>query len=228
MQKSIRPSHEFFNVSKQSSRLNNINILKQTNLVQNNKLICSWVELMGASGLETLTALEEQSLLNPNSFIGIDLDSNLINQFKMQRPDLEWYNDNIFNILPKLNNVGVLNLDIYGNIDNDSDYMNLSLLKSLIVKSINKFGEFVLFYNKDLDGVQREQKQIAESLRSHTDKICETFSHYLPNRKLDSYNLLPKNAEYIENKFVGKLGAYEIYKGKTKGHRMCNLHLIFR
>jgi hypothetical protein len=59
MQKSIRETHEFFNSSKQQSRINNINIVKQSNLIKDNKLICSWCELMGASGMETLDLLNK-------------------------------------------------------------------------------------------------------------------------------------------------------------------------
>jgi hypothetical protein len=229
MQTSIRTTHEFFNSSKQISRQNNINIAKQSNLFQDEKLICSWCELMGSSGLETLSLLETNSLLLPNSFIGIDTDKSLIDNFSSKRPDLIWYNNNIFDIIPKLSNVGILNLDIYGNIDNDKDYFDLSLLKPLIANSINKFGEFILFYNKDLDGIIREKKDISISLRSHTKKICETFNGYLTNRIIDQFSILPKDYENnIENKFVGQLGAYEIYRGKKNGHRMCNLHLIFR
>jgi hypothetical protein len=228
MQKSIRTTHEFFNSSKQQSRINNVNIVKQTNLVQENKLICSWCELMGASGMETLSLLENENLLKPNGFIGVDTDLSLITEFKAKRPDLNWFNNNIFDILVDLSDVGVLNLDTYGNINNDGDNFNLSLIKNLIINSIEKFGELVLFYNKDLDGVIREGKSIPNSMREHTNRICEIFNNYLPNRKLDPFNILPQNAENISNDFVGQLGAYEIYRGKKKGHRMINLHLIFR
>ena len=229
MQKSIRTTHEFFNTSKQTSRQNNINIAKQSNLFQDEKLICSWCELMGSSGLETLSLLESNSLLLPNSFIGIDIDKSLIDDFSSKRPDLIWYNNNIFDIIPKLSNVGILNLDIYGNIDNNKDYFDLALLKPLIVNSINKFGEFILFYNKDLDGVVRERKKVGISLRQHTYKICEVFNGYLSNRKIDPLSVLPKDSEnIIENGFTGQVGAYDIYRGKKNGHRMCNLHLIFR
>jgi hypothetical protein len=228
MQKSIRKTHEFLNSSKHQSRLNNINIVKQSNLIRDNKLICSWCELMGASGMETLSLLEDEGLMT-NNFIGIDTDFNLINNYKQQRPDLQWFSENIFDIIPKLNNIGVLNLDIYGNINNKRDYFNLGLIKNLIIKSVERFGEFILFYNKDLDGVVREKKNIGISLRQHTNKICEIFNGYLPNRILNSLSILPEKSEQeIDNGFIGQIGAYEIYKGKSKGHRMANLHLIFR
>lgn len=228
MQISDRSSHQFFNSSKEQTRINNINIVKQTNLIEDNRLICSWCELMGTSGIETLNLLESQNLLNPNGFIGVDLDENIINNFKLQKPNYQWYAGNIFNVANNLQDVGVLNLDLYGNIDcKEIKYM--APIKRMIQKSIHKFGEFVLFYNKDIDSVVRQQKDKIQSLRSHTEAICKSFDNFLPNRKLDPYQILPKNYEYkLENNFVGTLGAYEIYKGKKNGHRMCNLHLIFR
>ena len=228
MQKSIRTTHEFFNSSKQQSRINNINIVKQSNLIQKDKLICSWCEIMGASGIETLTLLENEKLLKPKGFIGIDTDSKIISEFKLKRPDLTWINNDVFDSLDYLEDIGILNLDTYGNINNQKDNFNLSLIKKIIINSVEKFGEFILFYNKDLDGVMREGKTIPYSLRNHTNIICEIFNNYLPNRSIDPLNILPKGMENIPNNFVGQLGSYEIYKGKKRGHRMINLHLIFR
>jgi hypothetical protein len=228
MQKSIRTTHEFFNSSKQQSRINNINIVKQSNLIQKDKLICSWCEIMGVSGIETLKLLEGENLLKPKGFIGIDTNSKIISEFKLKRPDLTWINSDIFDSLDSLEDVGILNLDTYGNINNEKDNFNLFLLKRLIINSIKKFGEFILFYNKDLDGILREGKTIPSSLRDHTNTICKIFKNYLPNRSINPFNILPENKENIQNDFVGQLGSYEIYKGKKRGHRMINLHLIFR
>jgi len=61
-----------------------------------------------------------------------------------------------------------------------------------------------------------------------TNKKRVGVNVYLPNRIINPLNILPKDMEYISNDFVGQLGAYEIYKGKKRGHRMINLHLIFR
>lgn len=229
MQKSIRESDEFFNNEKQSSRINNIKTLGQTSLAKDGKLVCSWCELMGASGMETLSLLETQSLLKPGGFIGVDLDQKYIDKFKTERPDLIWYASNIFDLIPKLNDVGILNLDIYGNVGYDKDYKDLNFIKPLIVSSIHKFGEFVLFYNKDLDGTLRQKQRPGEMLRYHSNKIAQVFDEYLPNRHLDAKQILPDGADIeIENGFVGQIGAYEIYKGKAGGHRMANLRIIFR
>jgi hypothetical protein len=229
MNKSIRQTDGFFNDEKQLSRINNIKALEQTNLIQEGKLVCSWCELMGSSGMETLFLLEERSILKSGGFIGVDLDEKHIDDFKYERPDLQWYVSNIFDLIPMFDDVGVLNLDVYGNVGYDKDYRDLSLIKGLARKSIEKFGEFILFYNKDLDGTLRQNQRPEKMLRYHTNKICQSFNDYLPNRKFDPLTILPINSEQeIENGFIGAIGAYEIYKGKANGHRMANLRLIFR
>ena len=51
----------------------------------------------------------------------------------------------------------------------------------------------------------------------------------LPRRELTSAMLLPIGSEAkIENGFVGVLGAFEIYRGSARGHRMANLRVIVR
>jgi len=180
---------------------------------------------MGASGIETLKLLED---FIPN-FIGIDLDPDNIIKYKSIYPNYQWHVANFFDIINKLDDVGVLNLDIYGNVGYDRDYADLLRIKSIIHKSINKFGEFILFYNKDLDGVLRQKQNPGKMLRYHSQKICDAFNNYLPNRKFDLYSLMPQGAEKeINDGFTGIIGAYEIYKGKSSGHRMANLRLLFK
>ena len=53
-----------------------------------------------------------------------------------------------------------------------------------------------------------------------------------PNRPSDpspSAMLLPEGSEpAIDSGFVGVLGAFEIYRGSIRGHRMANLRVILR
>jgi hypothetical protein len=50
-----------------------------------------------------------------------------------------------------------------------------------------------------------------------------------PRRELTPEMLLrPGREEQIDAGFVGELGAFEIYRGKRRGHRMANLRLILR
>ncbi len=51
----------------------------------------------------------------------------------------------------------------------------------------------------------------------------------LPRRDLTSDMLLPEGSEQqIDTGFVGTVGAFEIYRGTVRGHRMANLRVILR
>jgi hypothetical protein len=59
--------------------------------------------------------------------------------------------------------------------------------------------------------------------------MCETLRECLPQRELTSTMLLPEGGERaIDSGFVGVLGAFEVYRGSVRGHRMANLRLILR
>jgi hypothetical protein len=59
--------------------------------------------------------------------------------------------------------------------------------------------------------------------------VCETLRGCLPRRELTSTMLLPDGGEQaVEDGFVGVLGAFEIYRGSLRGHRMANLRVILR
>ena len=96
-------------------------------------------------------------------------------------------------------------------------------------RGLEKFGEFALFWNQDLDSVVRRRIKRGEALRRHVEMICQSLRGCLPRRELTPEMLLPSgNEERIDPGFVGVLGAFEIYKGKSRGHRMANLRLILR
>jgi hypothetical protein len=59
--------------------------------------------------------------------------------------------------------------------------------------------------------------------------VCDTLRGCLPRRELTATTLLPEGGEQaIDAGFVGVLGAFEIYRGSVRGHRMANLRLILR
>jgi hypothetical protein len=59
--------------------------------------------------------------------------------------------------------------------------------------------------------------------------VCEALRGCLPRRELTSVMLLPEDGEReIEAGFLGVLGAFEIYRGSSGGHRMANLRVILR
>ncbi len=125
--------------------------------------------------------------------------------------------------------VGILNLDEYGEVGNPNTMVDFALIRGLVQRGLEKFGEFALFWNQDLDSVVRRRKDRGQALRRHADTVCRTLKGCLPRRELTSDMLLPDGSEErIDSGFVGTLGAFEIYRGAVGGHRMANLRIILR
>lgn len=86
-----------------------------------------------------------------------------------------------------------------------------------------------LFWNQDLDAVARRRQGRGQALRRHADMVCEALSSCLPRRALTSGMLLPADSEAeIDSGFAGVAGAFEVYRGSARGHRMANLRVILR
>jgi hypothetical protein len=186
---------------------------------------------MGETGLLTLDLLERQGVLAPGGFVGIDLDPARIDGFRQRRPDLKWVAGNLYERLdaPELARVGILNLDEYGEVANRSAAVDFPLIRGLVQRGLDTFGEFALFWNQDLDAVVRRGQDRGQALRRHADVVCEALRGCLPRRQLTSEMLLPEGGEdEIASGFVGVLGAFEVYRGSVRGHRMANLRIILR
>ena len=186
---------------------------------------------MGATGWLTLDLLERQGVLAQGGFVGIDLDPARIDGFRQRRPDLKWLAGNLYELLEcgELANVGILNLDEYGEVGNPNARVDFHLIRGLVQRGLTRFGEFALFWNQDLDAVVRRRKGRGQALRHHADLVCKALKGCLPRRDLTSDMLLPLGSEeQIDAGFVGTLGAFEIYRGATRGHRMANLRIILR
>ena len=233
---SDRQHDAFDNPAKAACREGNLRALREAAYLlwedsDRTRLRCDWCELMGATGLLTLELLERTGALSPGGFVGIDLDPARIEGFRQQRPDLKWLAGNLYELLDRdeLANVGILNLDEYGEVGNDSASVDFQLIRGLVKRGLDRFGEFGLFWNQDLDAVVRRRQGRGEALRRHADAVCETLRGCLPRRELTSGMLLPDGGEKeIEAGFVGAIGAFEIYRGSARGHRMANLRLILR
>ena len=195
------------------------------------RLRCDWCELMGATGLLTIDMLEREGVLAAGGFVGVDLDRPRIDSFRQRRPDLKWIAGNLYEHLhaAEMANVGILNLDEYGEIGNRSAETDFPLIHGLVRRGLERFGEFALFWNQDLDSVSRRRQHRGEALRRHADMVASVLQDCLPRRELTSAMLLPAGSEaHIDGSFVGVLGAFEIYRGSARGHRMANLRLILR
>ena len=233
---SDRQHDAFDNPAKMACREGNLRVLREAAYLlwedsTRTRLRCDWCELMGATGERTIDLLEREGVLAPGGFVGVDLDSARIDGFRQRRPDLKWVAGNIYEQLeaPELANVGVLNLDAYGEIGDPDGVGDFQLIRGMALRGVEMFGEFALFWNQDLDSVVRRRINRGQALRRHADIVCKALKGCLPRRDLDSDMLLPEGgAEMIDSGFVGVLGAFEIYRGKTKGHRMANLRIILR
>jgi len=70
---------------------------------------------------------------------------------------------------------------------------------------------------------------LALRLRHHAGMVCKALKGCLPRRELTADMLLPEGSEeQIDSGLVGTLGAFEIYRGAARGHRMANLRIIVR
>jgi len=233
---SNRQHDAFDNPAKTACREGNLRVLREAAFLlwedgNRTRLRCDWCELMGATGFLTLDLLERDGVLAPAGFVGIDLDPARIAEFRERRPDLKWVAGNLYERLdaPELANVGILNLDEYGEVGNRSAQVDFDLIRGLVKRGLDTFGEFALFWNQDLDAVVRRRHERGQALRRHADMVCDGLRDCLPRRELTSAMLLPEGGEKeIDAGFVGVLGAFEVYRGSAHGHRMANLRAILR
>jgi hypothetical protein len=233
---SDRQSDAFDNPAKMACREGNLRVLREAAYLlwqdgDRTGLRCDWCELMGATGLLTLDLLERERVLAPGGFVGIDLDTVRIAEFQQRRPDLKWVAGNLYERLdaPELVNVGILNLDVYGEVAGRSAPVDFPLIRGLVKRGLEQFGEFALFWNQDLDAVVRRRQDRGQALRRHAEMVCETLRGCLPRRELTSGMLLPDgNEKELDDGFLGVLGAFEVYRGSARGHRMANLRVILR
>jgi hypothetical protein len=233
---SDRQHDAFDNPAKMACREGNLRVLREAAFLlwddgERKRLRCDWCELMGSTGLLTLELLEREGVLAPGGFVGIDLDPARIDGFRQRRPDLKWLAGNLYERLdaPELTMVGILNLDEYGEVANRSAQVDFDLIRGLVKRGLDTFGEFALFWNQDLDAVVRRRQDRGQALRRHADMVCEALGNCMPRRELASAVLLPEGSEKeIDEGFVGVLGAFEVYRGSVGGHRMANLRVILR
>src|SRR5262245_2088001 len=233
---SARQHDAFAKPAKMACREGNLRVLREAAFLlwedgNRTRLLCDWCELMGETSLLTLDLLEREGVLAPGGFVGIDLDPERIAAFRQRRPDLKWVAGNLYERLeaPEMARVGILNLDEYGEVGNHSALVDFPLIRGLVQRGLDAFGEFALFWNQDLDAVVRRRQDRGQALRRHADMVCDVLRRCLPRRELTSDMLLPEGSEQaMDTRFVGVLGAFEVYRGSIRGHRMANLRVILR
>src|SRR5437660_2500748 len=199
---SDRQQDAFDNPAKMACREGNLRVLREGAFLlwhdgDRTRLRCDWCELMGATGLLTLDLLERQGVLAPGGFVGIDLDPARIEGFRQGRPDLKWVAGNLYERLeaPELAKVGILNLDEYGEVANRSAPVDFPLIRGLVQRGLDTFGEFALFWKQDLDAVVRHRRNYGEALGRQAEMVCEALRGCLPRRELTPEMLFPEGSE---------------------------------
>src|SRR4051812_23136733 len=146
---SDRQSDAFDNPAKMACREGNLRVLREAAFLlwedsDRTRLRCDWCELMGATGVLTLALLERTGALASGGFVGIDLDPTRIDGFRQRRPDLKWLAGNLYELLDRgeLANVGILNLDGYGEVGSPSAQVDFTLIRGLARRGLDRFGEF--------------------------------------------------------------------------------------
>src|SRR5262249_9685205 len=136
---SNRQHDAFANPAKMACREGNLRVLREAAFLLwedggRTRLRCDWCELMGETGLLTLELLEREGVLAAGGLAGIDLDPVRIAGFRERRPDLKWIAGNLYERLdaPELANVGILNLDEYGEVGSRSAGVDFDLIRGLV------------------------------------------------------------------------------------------------
>ena len=138
--------HDIFdNPAKMTCRAGNLHALREAAFLlwedgDRTRLRCDWCELMGATGWLTLDLLEREKVLAPGGFVGIDLDPARIDGCRQRRPDLKWVAGNLYELLDaaELANVGILNLDEYGEVGNRSTQVDFPLIRGLVKRGLDQ------------------------------------------------------------------------------------------
>jgi hypothetical protein len=82
---------------------------------------------------------------------------------------------------------------------------------------------------KDSPGGGIDRGPTHRALRRHADRAGEALRGFLPRRELTSEMLFPEGGEQaVDAGFVGVPGAFELYRGSVRCHRMANLRVILR
>ena len=140
---SDRQHDAFDNPAKMACREGNLRVLCEAAYLlwedgERTRLRCDWCELMGETGCLTLDLLERDGVLAPGGFVGLDLDPVRIDGFRQRRPDLKWVAGNLYERLgaPELTRVGILNLDVYGEVGNPTTPVDFPLLRGLVQHAV--------------------------------------------------------------------------------------------
>lgn len=233
---SDRSADTFDNASKHACRTRNLRTVQEQApalLDDDGKLRCGWAELMGETGVKTLELLQDAGVLAAGGFVGIDRDAGRIERFRHQHPEHNWIAGDLLDSLrsPAMENVGVVNFDAYDAVGGPSLFVALRHIKSVMRRSIERFGAAVICVNADLDAARLLGIPYGQALRAHVERLAKVLvDERDQRRRLGGVDLLPPGLErHVDDRsWVGQLGACEVYRGRGGSHRMANLRVILR
>lgn len=191
-----------------------------------------WLELVGATGWRTLELLETTGALEPEQFVGVDFEEPRIEEYRTRFPRARWLAGDVLDLVdrPELEDVVVIHYDAYDAAGARHVEHVGEQLGALLRRAVEGYGAAALLWNTDLDAGRRLGWRAGASLRSHAVRVCGVIRGALgPRRVLDPDAMAPPAAvAAADGGATGMLGSFDVYRGKTTGHRMACLRLILR
>jgi hypothetical protein len=238
MEVSNRSSDAFENEGKRAYRARHLEVLRDQapelwTDEPPGRLRGAWLELMGSTGWRTLELLTDAAVLSPSSFVGADLDHDRIDDYRRRYPDARWLAGDVLDHVesPELDDVSVIHFDGYeaaGSVKFDHVGEQLAVV---LRRAVARHGAAALLVNSDLDATRLHGQQPSAALRRHATTLAAVLAGAgIARREVTPEMLLPAGAENVvgDRAFVGLLGAFEVYKGKSTGHRMASCRAILR
>lgn len=196
------------------------------------RLSGSWLELMGTTGWRTLELLVGTGAIGTEQFVGVDLDLARIDSYRAQYPHASWLAGDLLDLVdrPELREVTVLHYDGYEAVGGTRLEHVGEQLCAMLRRAVQRHGAGALMWNADLDATRLRHQSASEALRDHAQVLSRVLRRSLgPRRDLASTALLPPGDESrVDSSFVGPVGSFEIYRGKSTSHRMACLRLVVR
>lgn len=227
-----------FAFDKEDWRHKNIAWMKEAyEFFPKNKMICSYMELMGTSGVISFEMMKKY-FFHPNQFVALEQEPAVFmdNCVKKKNDGYGFqliYGD-AYQIAPLLATeykppVGIFNFDGMQLVGTENWWRDHKpALQAVVNKTIDVYGCCVLILNQSLDQPKGSIAERAERLRLNASKMFDCFGKW----GVTSERLLGKRG-YLADKcldysFLGQAGAFEIYKSKDHTTRMATSRFIFR
>lgn len=188
---------------------------------------------MGSSGWRTLHMLMEAGVLTPRSFVGADLDAERIAAYRLRYPEATWVAGDVLDHVERaeLADVSVLHFDGYeavgsARVEHVGEQLGVVLRRAQV-----RHGAAVLLWNCDLDATRLHRQAAPAALRHHAESLAAILAAAAGDRReITPESLLPDGVEkaVAVPGFVGLVGSFEVYRGRSVGHRMACCRMVLR